>query len=344
MAGAKDDATIVIKKVIKVAGGHHGGGWKVAYADFVTAMMAFFLLLWLLNVTSSEQRQGIADYFAPTAASIATESGSGGLLAGKSMAEEGVQASAMAPPVVTFEITSPKGAQDEDSRSTKQAGDTPPTDQAPPEPSSEQTPEQTAEQTPEQTAEQTPEQAPEQRPEDAAPRSPTEAEIQRQLAENEQAMFEETQRNINVAIADLEESEAIRQSLIIDSTPEGLRIQITDRDGKSMFPSGSAAMHEHMAELIAKIARVLERTPNQISITGHTDSVPYRGERAYGNWELSSDRANASRRALIEYGVSDDRISYVSGRAATEPLIEADPSLPVNRRISIVLLRNNPVN
>ncbi len=332
MAGAKDDATIVIKKVIKVAGGHHGGGWKVAYADFVTAMMAFFLLLWLLNVTSSEQRQGIADYFAPSAASIATESGSGGLLAGKSMAEEGVQADAMAPPVVTFEITSPKGAQDEDSRSTKQAGDTPPTDQPPPEPSSEQ------------TAEQTPEQAPEQRSEDAAPRPPTEAEIQRQLAENEQAMFEETQRNIDVAIADLEDSEAIRRSLIIDSTPEGLRIQITDRDGKSMFPSGSAAMHDHMAELIAKIARVLERTPNRISITGHTDSVPYRGDRAYGNWELSSDRANASRRALIEYGVSDDRISYVSGRAATEPLIEADPSLPANRRISIVLLRNNPVN
>ncbi len=117
MAGGADEGAIVVKKVINVSAAHHGGSWKVAYADFVTAMMAFFLLLWLLNVTSAEQRQGIADYFAPTAVSFSSASGAGGMLAGKSMAEEGARASASAPPVVTFEITAPKGEEDEDSPS-----------------------------------------------------------------------------------------------------------------------------------------------------------------------------------------------------------------------------------
>ena len=213
----------------------------------------------------------------------------------------------------------PEGEEDEDSRESKQAGDSPP--EAPPEdPLSEESSAEPAE-----------------------PRPPTEAEIQQKLAEQEQALFEETRANIVAAITELDQAEEIRTSLIIDNTPEGLRIQITDQDGKSKFPSASAVMHEHMKELIGKIARVVERTPNRISITGHTDSVPFRGRRAYGNWELSSDRANASRRALIEQGVSAERIAFVSGRAATEPLVESDPSLPVNRRISIVLLRNNPL-
>ncbi len=177
--------------------------------------------------------------------------------------------------------------------------------------------------------------------EQSGPRPPTDEEVQQRLAERELALFEETRRNIALAIAELDDAEELRRSLIIDSTPEGLRIQITDQDGKSMFPSGSAAMHDHMSALIGKIARVVEGTPNRISITGHTDSIPFRGGRAYGNWELSSDRANASRRALIERGVAPDRIAYVAGRAEKEPLIESDPGLPANRRISIVLLRDN---
>ena len=180
MAGGADEGTIVVKKVINVAAAHHGGSWKVAYADFVTAMMAFFLLLWLLNVTSAEQRQGIADYFAPSAVSFSSASGAGGMLAGKSMAEEGARASASAPPVVTFEITAPKGEEDEDSRESKQAGDSPPDS-----PVSEVS-----------------------NAEPAEPRPPSEAEIQRKLAEQEQALFEETRANIVAAITELDQAEA----------------------------------------------------------------------------------------------------------------------------------------
>ncbi len=224
MSGGADEGTIVIKKVINVAGGHHGGGWKMAYADFVTAMMAFFLLLWLLSVASSEQCQGIADYFAPSAVSISSESGAGGLLAGKSMAEDGARASSSAPPAVTFEITAPKGKQDEDSQDSKQAGDSAPNAEA------------------KDTADTNDDV---ERP-SAESRPPSEAEIQQKLAEQEQVLFEEMRQNIELAIAELENAEEIKRSLIIDNTPEGLRIQITDQDGKSMFPSGSAVMHGHM--------------------------------------------------------------------------------------------------
>ncbi len=261
MSGGADEGTIVIKKVINVAGGHHGGGWKVAYADFVTAMMAFFLLLWLLSVASSEQCQGIADYFAPSAVSISSESGAGGLLAGKSMAEDGARASSSAPPAVTFEITAPKGEQDEDSQDSKQVGASAPNVEAKDTVDTNDDIERPS----------------------AESRPPSEAEIQQKLAEQEQALFEEMRQNIELAIAELENADEIKRSLIIDNTPEGLRIQIIDQDGKSMFPSGSAVMHGHMSALIGKIARVVERTTNRISITRHTDSVPFSGRRAYGN-------------------------------------------------------------
>ena len=293
MAGHGENAPIIVKKVVAGHGGHHGGGWKVAYADFVTAMMAFFLLLWLLNVTTSEQRKGIADYFAPTAASL-SKSGSGGVLGGSTLSSEGARNSELSPPVVTVEVGDPdeESEQDEGQPSSGRA---------------------------------------------------SEKELARELAERERQMFEEAERALRQAIQETPDMPDLSQNLIIDNTPEGLRIQIVDQERQSMFPSGSAALHGRMSELMARIADVVLRLPNRVSITGHTDATPFRTDSGYGNWELSADRANASRRALIEFGLPAERIAFVTGKADTEPLIPEDPTLAANRRISVVLLRETSV-
>jgi len=130
----------------------------------------------------------------------------------------------------------------------------------------------------------------------------------------------------------------LAENLIIDRTPEGMRIQIVDQAGLTMFPLGSAHMHEHTRQLLRKVAEVARRMENKVAISGHTDAKPYANTSGYSNWELSTDRANASRRVLIEAGLTEGRVAHVAGRAAREPLIAQDPFDPRNRRISIVLL------
>ena len=281
---------IIVKKVINISGGHHGGAWKVAYADFVTAMMAFFLLLWLLNVTTDEQKNGIADYFAPKSVSR-SQSGAGGLMGGISMATEGARISQNSPPTVVVELSPPKQRKPTDEDSKEPGGEL------------------------------------------------DEDELLKQMAEREQKQFEEAEQQIRQAIQESPELAAMANQLIIDNTPEGLRIQLVDQERQSMFSSGSATMDGGAAVLMQKIAKVVQSMPNRIAITGHTDSLPFRSRAGYGNWELSADRANASRRALLDAGLDAQRIAYVTGKADTEPLIPEDPALPSNRRISIVLLR-----
>ena len=133
--------------------------------------------------------------------------------------------------------------------------------------------------------------------------------------------------------------EALAKSLLVDNTPEGLRIQIIDQEGLPMFPRGESEMYPHTAKLLELVARVVGRVPQDIAITGHTDATRYQNDAAYSNWELSADRANAARRALAQFGVPEHRIARVVGKAATEPLIPADPSAPGNRRLSVILLR-----
>ena len=331
MAGIEDNTTIVVKKIVKGGDGHHGGAWKVAYADFVTAMMAFFLLLWLLNVTTSEQRSGIADYFSPTAASKST-SGSGQILGGQALAKHGSRKSELSPPSATFSLTPPDAKSDENPEATRE-DDSAHQDSEP----SEVKPVEATDAPVTDTAEASPNDT----PETDTPREPTEEDIAHKFARHEQERFEQAERELRQAIQDVPELAGFARNLIIDNTPEGLRIQIVDQDRESMFPSGSADMHDQMAVLINKIAEVVARVPNRISITGHTDATPYRSTNGYGNWELSADRANASRRALLRAGVSPARIAYVTGKADTEPLIKEDPKLPANRRISIVLLRES---
>lgn len=307
---ADNERPIIIKKVIKVVGhGHHGGSWKVAYADFVTAMMAFFLLLWLLNVTTDEKKMGIADYFAPASISR-SQSGAGGVLGGTAMTVNGAMRSAQAPQTVVVKIDTPM-------QDMREAGDKD-----------------------KDKDHDFDKQKDKDKDKDFdRPTRPSDAEIQKAAAEREQKAFEDSAAQLRVALGRNPELSGLAKHLLIDQTPEGLRIQIVDQDRESMFPVGSSRMPDRTRQLLGSIAQVMNKLPNRVSITGHTDATPYRSENGYGNWELSSDRANASRRMLIESGIPSQRVVQVAGKADTEPLYPTDPFQPGNRRIAIVLLR-----
>lgn len=309
MAKKSDDGNaqqIIIKKVKKGGhGGHHGGAWKVAYADFVTAMMAFFLLLWLLQATTEEQKVGIADYFTPASISKNT-SGAGGLMAGRTFADEGQRPNDQTPVGVTIELPS-----------------------APPDWDSTGDPEETI------AAEATGSGGIEQ----AAARDPEDADLEQFLAQREADQFAAAEEALQQAIEAVPELRSLRDHLLIDQTPEGMRIQIVDQEGESMFPSGSAEMFERTRKLLGLVADAVRQLPQQIAIKGHTDSTPFAANHGYTNWELSTDRANSSRRALMAAGLPVQRIASVVGLADTEPLAADDPAAPENRRISIILLR-----
>jgi len=284
-----DQQPIIIKKVKKGGhGGHHGGAWKIAYADFVTAMMAFFLLLWLLNAVSQEQLEGVADYFAPTVSST-SQSGSGEILGGTTIAVDGSLEDTVSRPTVTMDLPPPKAGS---------GGE-------------------------------------------AMQDAPVEAEVDAEEAKEkaEETQFEQAQTDLKDAMETLPEFQQMAESLMVENTPEGLRIQIVDQDGLAMFPSGAATMYEHTEKVIALVVTVIQSMPQDIAISGHTDAVPMGGRSDYTNWELSTDRANAARRYLLQSGIEEDRLSRVVGRAATEPLLPDDPKNARNRRLSIILLR-----
>ncbi len=298
---------IIIKRVKKAAHAHHGGAWKVAYADFVTAMMAFFLLLWLLQATTEEQKLGIADYFAP--ASVArNSSGSGGLLGGRTFTKKGANPHDYTPVGVIIKL--PTNPPDWDNTGDPQ----------------------------ENTAT---EETGAGGGDGDAPEQPNEAELEEILAEREAEQFAEAERALREAIESVPELESLVNNLVIDQTPEGMRIQIVDEEGKSMFPSGSAKMFEHTRKLITLVVDAVRTLPQRIAVKGHTDAAPFVNDNGYSNWELSTDRANSSRRALIAAGLRPARIASVVGLADTEHLDEDNPLSPRNRRISIVLLREN---
>lgn len=311
---------IIIKKIKKVEGGHHGGAWKVAYADFVTAMMAFFLLLWLLNVTTDEQKLGIAEYFDPVSVSRSV-SGSGGVLGGRSMVKDGAMVSATQPMGVDMNMPGvpEAGPNSEKNQHNDQYGDgeisiEDPSDLKKENPESDKTLNKTL----------------------------TEKQFEKLMAEKEQKEFDKAAEQIKQAIQATPDLAALAPHIIVDNTPEGLRIQVIDQEGRSMFPIGSARMYDETNKLFQLIEKVITKLPNKISITGHTDSTPYRDGAAYDNWELSADRANSSRRALTNAGLDVNRISHVVGKSDKEHLIEDDPNSARNRRISIILLREKP--
>jgi chemotaxis protein MotB len=266
--------------------GHHGGAWKVAYADFVTAMMAFFLLLWLLGATTEDQRKGIADYFAARVPVSPVSAGGEGVLEGGFMPrpdEERFRLGDRNRDDISLAAGAPEGDEDEPAATVAPA----------------------------------------------------------LYADRiEQQRFQTIQSEI---LRRIEASTALQElagNLLFEITPDGLRIQIFDRAGTAMFPSGSATPNPHTVSILKVIGQIIGGVENGVVVTGHTDARPFIRRGAYGNWELSADRANAARRTLIAGGVGSDRFRRIEGRAALEPLIEEDPSAPRNRRIAITLLRS----
>lgn len=286
---AEQNNPVIIKRVKKAAHGHHGGAWKIAYADFVTAMMAFFLLMWLLNAVTEEQLQGISDYFAPAAISK-SQSGAGGMLGGQTIGE-GAMVTTLTSPSMSVNLPPPTiGSGGDDFRD------------------------------PADLSEQTLDQA---------------------IEAREEAEFEAAEEAIRQAIQEVPDLAELSENILVDNTPEGLRIQLVDQEGLAMFPSGSANMFEHTQRLMDLIARAIKQLPGkQLSITGHTDATRFANEASYGNWELSADRALASRRALIRNGVPEGQIVRVAGRADLDPLFPDTPNDPRNRRLSIVVLKH----
>jgi chemotaxis protein MotB len=352
---SKDDnkPPIIIKKVKKGGhGGHHGGAWKVAYADFVTAMMAFFLLLWLINATTPEQRRGIAQFFTPDAVSRSSV-GSGGILGGQTVSPGELPRTTGG--VVLSVPVMPSGETQEVERDPAENGDSgeqtaegPAPGTAPATQPGMQPGTQPGEQPGDQpnTQPNNAQIAGEPRDQAGNPagqtRDPTAAELHQAAREREEQEFQRAEQELRQAIQDIPDLRNLAQNLIIDRTPEGLRIQLVDQERASMFPLGSANPNDNLRRLFGTIAQVVQRMPNRISVTGHTDATPYTRAN-YSNWELSTDRANSSRRGLIDAGVPATRISYVVGKAEQEPLISDNPFDPRNRRISIVLLRQAPV-
>ena len=289
------DQPIIIKKVKKVVGGgHHGGAWKVAYADFVTAMMAFFLLMWLLNTTSPEQKAGIADYFAPASIS-STTSGSGGILGGTALGDDGAKSDGKMSAIQQMAPEAPDETNKDGQSSTTASLD-----------------------------------------------SASEEALRDALAKKEQDSFASAAQSLRQSLQDMPELAELSKQIMIDQTPEGLRIQLIDQDGRSMFKENSREPNDRARILLRAVAKVINQLPNRVTISGHT-SASALGRKADGDWSLSASRADASRQILRGAGVDDDRIYQVSGKANSEPLYADDPTLAGNRRISIVLLREKPV-
>lgn len=287
---ADGDRPIMIKKVKKViGGGHHGGAWKVAYADFVTAMMAFFLLMWLINMTSPEQKVGIAGYFAPASVSQST-SGAGGILGGASLSNDDSRSSGTKNVLDRLVPQAPQSDLVGSSTSTA---------------------------------------------------SSTYVEDTDRLRREEQSMDSAAQ-SLRQAIQSMPELSELSRQVLIDKTPEGLRIQLVDQEGRPMFDGGSAKPNPRARVLLKAVTKILSQLPNRVSIAGHT-SVDPGNVKTSSDWGLSSNRADAARSVLEQSGLSRERIYQVAGKASAEPLFPDDPTLPSNRRITITLLREAPV-
>ncbi len=286
MAGdSKKLQPIIIKRVKK--GGHaaHGGAWKIAYADFVTAMMAFFLLMWLLGSTTEGDKKGIADYFAAPLKLSMLGGGSG---------------SGDSSHVI-------KGGGQDLTRSTGQV----------------------------------------KRGETESRRSTVNLhQLKAEQARAEVARLEDLKRRMQEKVAANAKLAGLASQIMMEMTRDGLRIQIVDEGSRAMFASGSAVVVPSMRELLRELGGLLAEVPNRLTLEGHTDALPFGSgasaaggsERGYSNWELSADRANASRREMLAGGLPEDQVLRVQGLAASNPFDRRDPAAPANRRISIIVM------
>ncbi|MEG1831814.1 MAG: flagellar motor protein MotB [Burkholderiaceae bacterium] len=276
MATDKTKTPIIIKRVKKRAhSGHHGGMWKIAYADFVTAMMAFFLLMWLLGSTTKGDLQGIADYFqSPLKVALSGGSGAGD-------ANSVIQGGGPSLTATTGQI---RNGENE-------------------------------------------------------PRKRTAEQMRADLAKMDMERMKALKAKVEAAILANTRLTEFRNQVRVEITPDGLRIQIVDDFNRPMFDLGAAQVKPYMREILHAIGEVLNEVDSKIALSGHTDSAAYAGgERGYSNWELSSDRANASRRELVAGGMNPSRIVRVVGLSDSSLMVKDDARSPLNRRITIIVL------
>ncbi len=260
---------IIVKRIIKKAAGHHGGAWKIAYADFVTAMMAFFLLMWLISSTSKAKQEGIAEYF-KTPIKVALAGGSS--VSERSSVIRG-------------------GGLD----TTKKNGEV----------------------------------------RKAVDLKTAETELDKQ----EKQRLENLKKKMEAAIDANPTLRQFKKQILLDITTEGLRIQIVDEQNRPMFGLASASLQPYTRNLLREVGRMLNGVPNRISLSGHTDATVYAsGEKGYSNWELSTDRANASRRELINGGMDDAKVLRVVGLSSAVPIDKDNLGNPMNRRISVIVM------
>ena len=281
MAGdSKKLQPIIIKRIRKSGHAKHGGAWKIAYADFVTAMMAFFLLMWLLGSTTEGDKKGIADFFnAPLKVALMGGSGAGD----------------------SSHVV--RGGGTDLTRTTGQVkdGDVP-----------------------------------------AKRRLLNIKSLEAEQKRAEITRLEALKKRVEEAIAANPKLAAMKSQIRLDMTRDGLRIQIVDEQNRPMFDSGSAIVKPYMHDLLREIGRSLTDVPNRITLEGHTDAQPFGGgERGYSNWELSSDRANASRREIVAGGLPEDRMLLVQGMASSNLFLPGDPASPMNRRISVIVMNRD---
>jgi chemotaxis protein MotB len=276
--GSNEPPKIIVKKIVEGEHGHHGGAWKVAYADFVTAMMAFFLLMWLLGATTEKQRKSIADYFSPTLVETKRQSAGGnGLLGGSSLMDKDNYPFERAQSG-TRSLTVPFGAT-----------------------------------------------------------GGPEAGAGNKLRDEDMKEFSRVKKRLENQLAS-PKLRKLRNHVRFVPTREGLRIDLIDNADYSMFALGTTALNPEAAELIGTVSEAVRAMPNQVSIRGHTDSLPYGDPRQMNNWMLSSGRAEATRRKLGMGGVLERRFERIEGVADRDPYIAKDPTDPRNRRVSITLL------
>jgi chemotaxis protein MotB len=269
---------IIVKRVKKVAAGHHGGAWKIAFADFATAMMAFFLVMWLMSVATPEQKKLISGYF-----------------------KDPIGFSESASPFVIDLGGSPTPAPD---RTLNQQVD---------------------DQTEGEEVE-------------IEPAQPDPAQAEGMAEELERERLELLLQELQNKVEENPQLQRFKDQILFEITQDGLRIQIIDAENRPMFDSGSARLQPYFEDILLALADTIRAVPNKISISGHTDAKPFAGAGEFGNWELSANRANAARRALIAGGYDEAQVARVVGYASSALFDRDDPLNPVNRRIDIVVL------
>ncbi|MET1256626.1 flagellar motor protein MotB [Aliikangiella maris] len=266
---------IIIKRIKRGRHQAHGGSWKVAFADFATAMMAFFLLLWLMGNTSEPQKRAISGYFLDPAGKKQSTGSTQAIVDDK-----GVNSG-----VISLEHVKPE-VREVDTKVTE---------------------------------------------EDAA----------KIVEEQEIAQLELLKENLESLIETSEAFKLFKDQIMVDIIQSGLRIQIVDKDKRPMFDSGSAEPKYYSKTILHRLAEVLKKVPNKLSITGHTDATPYIAKDDYGNWELSADRANSARRELLYGGIKETKVARVEGFASSILFDKTQPYNPINRRIAIIVLKQS---